>query len=132
MEVLQARFESFKKSKRVKNPNKSSSTTTLKWPHPSPFTANPETLAEAGFFYDPSYDDPDNVTCFYCGKQLAGWEEDDDPHVIHWNKCASTCCWATVQCGLKVDMDRSGRYVRLSCLENSNRPSFLAKVYISG
>jgi hypothetical protein len=108
MDGLQARLQSFKKSKRVKNPTKSS-TTTLKWPHPQDFTANPATLAEAGFYYDPSYDDPDNVTCFNCEKQLAGWEEEDDPYVIHWNKCAQTCCWAVVQCGLRADTDPSGR-----------------------
>jgi len=108
MDGLQARLQSFKKSKRVKNPKKSS-TTTLKWPHPLDFIANPTTLAEAGFYFDPSYDDPDNVTCFNCDKQLAGWEEDDDPYLIHWNKCAQTCCWAVVQCGLRADMDRSGR-----------------------
>ncbi|KIM44445.1 hypothetical protein M413DRAFT_442427 [Hebeloma cylindrosporum] len=111
MEAVSTRVASFKKSKRVKNPEKPSSTTTLKWPHPSDFQANPETLAEAGFFYDPSYDDPDNVTCFICDKQLGGWEENDDPFLIHWNKCGQTCCWASVRCGLLMDVDHSGRFI---------------------
>jgi len=109
MEVLQARIDSFKKPKRVKNPNKPSSTTTVRWPHPLDFKANPETLADAGFFYDPSYDDPDNATCYVCDKELGGWEADDDPHVIHWKKCGQTCCWAIVRCGLLNDIDKSGR-----------------------
>ncbi|KAF8159399.1 hypothetical protein B0H34DRAFT_782167 [Crassisporium funariophilum] len=110
MEGYQARLDSFKKTKRIKNPTKSSSTTTLKWPHPYDFRANPETLAEAGFYYDPSYDDPDNVTCYVCEKALGGWEEDDDPILIHWTKCGQTCCWANVRCGLKFDMDQEGRF----------------------
>jgi hypothetical protein len=47
----------------LKKPNKSS-TTALEWPHLQDSIANPATLAEAGFYYNPSYDDPDNVTCF--------------------------------------------------------------------
>ncbi|KAJ3514152.1 hypothetical protein NLJ89_g2534 [Agrocybe chaxingu] len=111
MEAPQARIDSFKKSKRVKNPNKPSSTTTLKWPHPSDFHANPESLAEAGFYYDPSFDDPDNVTCYICEKELGGWEEDDDPFLIHWTKCGQTCCWAKLRCGMRLDIEQSGRYV---------------------
>ncbi|KAF8902363.1 hypothetical protein CPB84DRAFT_1846308 [Gymnopilus junonius] len=111
MEAFQGRLSSFKKSKRVKNPTKSSSTTTLKWPHPPEFRANPETLAEAGFYYDPSYEDPDNVTCYMCDKELGGWEEDDDPFLIHWEKCGQSCCWASVRCGLMIDVDRTGRFV---------------------
>jgi len=109
MDVLQARISSFKKSKRVKNPAKPSSSTTLKWPHPPDFRANPETLAEAGFYYDPSYDDPDNVTCYMCDKELGGWEEDDDPFVIHYSKCSQTCCWASARCGILMDMDEHGK-----------------------
>ena len=109
MEVLQARIDSFKKSKRVKNPNKPSSTVTLKWPHPPDFKANPETLADAGFFYNPSYEGPDSVTCYVCDKELEGWEDDDDPHAIHWKKCGQKCCWAAVRCGLLNDMDKSNR-----------------------
>lgn len=112
METFQTRLSSFKKSKRVKNPTKSSSTTTLKWPHPPEFRANPETLADAGFYYDPSYEDPDNVTCYMCEKELGGWEEDDDPFLIHWEKCGQNCCWASARCGLVFDVDRTGRFVK--------------------
>jgi len=52
--------------------------------------------------------------------------------MILYHSLEQVCIDMLGNCGLKVDMDRSERYVRLSCLENSNRPSFLAKVYISG
>ncbi|KAF6761781.1 hypothetical protein DFP72DRAFT_1002723 [Ephemerocybe angulata] len=111
MECLQNRIDSFSKTKRVKNPNKPSSNLTLKWPHPASFTANPDTLAEAGFYYSPSAEDPDNVSCFMCEKQLSDWEEDDDPFDIHYDKCANKCAWANIRCGLRRDMDRHGRFV---------------------
>lgn len=112
MESLQNRVESFSKSKRVKNPNKPSTNITLKWPHPPSFLANPDTLAEAGFYFDPSAGDPDNVTCFICHKELGGWEAEDDPFDIHYEKCARECSWANIRCGLRYDMDRHGRCVR--------------------
>jgi hypothetical protein len=109
MEALQNRIDSFAKQKRVKNPSKTSSYVNAKWPHPSNFLATPETLTEAGFFYNPSFEDRDNVTCFVCAKQLSEWEEGDDPFDIHWAKCGAKCCWASVRCGLRDDMDLHGR-----------------------
>ncbi|KAJ7230663.1 inhibitor of apoptosis repeat-containing protein [Mycena pura] len=102
MEVLQNRVASFSKHKRGKS---------LKWPHPKTWQATPDTLAEAGFYFDPSTDDPDNVTCFMCGKQVTEWAEDDDPFDIHWQKCAQMCAWASVRCGLRRDTDSRGRFV---------------------
>ncbi|KAJ6561078.1 hypothetical protein DFH09DRAFT_1279334 [Mycena vulgaris] len=102
MEVLQNRLDSFVKQKRGK---------TLKWPHPKTWLATPETLAEAGFYFDPSTDDPDNATCFMCNKQVTEWAEDDDPFDIHWTKCAKVCAWANLRCGLRRDTDSEGNYV---------------------
>ncbi|KAJ7132310.1 hypothetical protein C8R44DRAFT_698736 [Mycena epipterygia] len=101
MEVLKNRLDSFKQ-KRGKS---------LKWPHPKTWQATPETLAEAGFYFDPSAEDPDNATCFMCNKQVTEWAEDDDPFDIHWEKCAKVCAWANLRCGLRRDMDSQGRYV---------------------
>ena len=121
MQSLQARIDSFKKSKRVKRyPTKpSSSTVSVKWPHPSGFEANANTLPEAGFFFNPSWDDRDSVTCFLCGKELSVWDESDDPFEIHYSKCQSSCAWAVVRCGLTEDLDDKGRCgkftVNLSC-----------------
>lgn len=102
MEVLQNRLNSFLKQKRGKS---------LKWPHPKTWKATPDTLAEAGFYFDPSADDPDNVTCFMCDKQVTEWAEEDDPFDIHWQKCANVCAWANVRCGLRRDADAHGRSV---------------------
>ena|ERR1700761_584050 len=62
------------------------------WPHPPTFLATPETLADAGFYHEPSPFDPDNVCCFLCGKELGEWEALDDPFTIHAEKCPK-CPW---------------------------------------
>ncbi|KAF7309496.1 hypothetical protein MIND_00320400 [Mycena indigotica] len=101
MDVLQNRLDSFAKQRRNK----------LRWPHPKTWKATPETLSEAGFFFDPSNEDPDNVTCFMCGKQVTEWADDDDPFDIHWRKCGQVCAWASLRCGLSHDMDSQNRFV---------------------
>ena len=111
MEALQNRVDSFAKQKRGKTPERNSSSVNLKWPHSQTFLATPDTLAEAGFYYNPTIEDRDNVACFACGKQLSDWEDDDDPFDIHWEKCGTKCCWANVRCGLRGDMDRLERLV---------------------
>lgn len=106
MDDIKARIASFNPKR-----TKGSKSTPLKWPHPSSFQARPETLAEAGFYFDPSAEDPDSVTCFMCEKQLGDWEKEDDPHELHYRKCKNTCAWAMLRCGLIEDMDVDGRYV---------------------
>ncbi|OSX63298.1 hypothetical protein POSPLADRAFT_1045669 [Postia placenta MAD-698-R-SB12] len=111
MQTLQARLDSFKKSKRTKQSlSRSTSANSLKWPHPSSYRATPQTLADAGFYYDPSLEDRDNVICFMCEKELSDWDADDDPFEIHWDKCRSTCPWAAARCGLALDVDERGNF----------------------
>ena len=105
MDSWQARFDSFSKGKRVK---KGSSTTILKWPHPSTFIATPDSLAEAGFYFTPGLGTPDAVRCFTCKKELSDWEAEDDPFSEHMRR-GSSCCWAIVRCGLMQDMDDDGK-----------------------
>jgi hypothetical protein len=111
MECLENRVLSFSKGKRVKVGSRQQ---TLKWPHPSSgtdsFIATPKILAEAGFYFKPSAEDRDNVSCFMCHKELSQWEQDDDPFDIHYEKCGGRCAWATLRCGLREDMDKKGRY----------------------
>lgn len=115
METLQARLDSFTKgSKRAKGSLAKSTSTTWKWPHPPTFKATPNTLAEAGFWFNPGRHARDNVRCFICGKELAEWEPDDDPFEIHWEKCGRSCAWAIVRCGLKEDVDEGGRCASFS------------------
>lgn len=50
------------------------------WPFKSTDNkCNPENMAAAGFYAIGGADEPDLVECFMCGKQLDGWESDDDP-----------------------------------------------------
>lgn len=52
-------------------------------------------LARAGLFFNPSPENPDNVTCFLCHKGLDGWEANDNPleeHLTH----SPDCGWAIV------------------------------------
>ncbi|KAL0575581.1 hypothetical protein V5O48_006397 [Marasmius crinis-equi] len=108
LHVLQARIDSFTKSKKSKGSSKG--TSGLKWPHPSHFQATPETLAEAGFYFEPSPGDNDNVTCYMCNKQLSEWAEDDDPFEIHFEKCGKKCGWASVVCGIKGEQDKDDKF----------------------
>ena len=112
MEAYESRLQSFKKARRVKQ-STAKRAVSLKWPHPTHFIATPDTLTEAGFFFNPTWDARDNVECYFCGKCLDGWEEQDDPFSLHWNKCRDTCAWAVLRCGLNDDVDRKGKCVPL-------------------
>ncbi|KZT10475.1 uncharacterized protein LAESUDRAFT_673243 [Laetiporus sulphureus 93-53] len=111
MQCLTDRIDSFNPGgdahtkKRSKQSSKS-----FKWPHQESYTVTPQTLAEAGFFFNPTRANPDNVKCFMCKKELDGWSEDDDPFEIHWQKCRNSCPWAAARCGLFHDMCEDGSY----------------------
>lgn len=107
MDLFKNRVESFARPKRAKGA--ANVKTNSKWPHPESFLATPDTLAEAGFYFDPSSEDKDSVSCYMCGKQLAEWAENDDPFEIHFKKCGKKCAWANVRCGLRTEMDPDGR-----------------------
>lgn len=36
-------------------------------------------MAKAGFIHTPSDNSPDTATCFFCLKELEGWEPEDEP-----------------------------------------------------
>ena len=40
-------------------------------------------MAEAGFYFVGSDDDPDLARCYYCRRELGGWEPEDDPWAEH-------------------------------------------------
>lgn len=99
-QFLSARLESFSssKSKRSKASSSRLPSSSFKWPHPASFKATPDSLAEAGFYFNPSSDSPDCATCYMCNKSIVGWEHDDDPFAIHYEKCQDRCAWAIVRC----------------------------------
>lgn len=41
--------------------------------------SSPLQMAEAGFIHCPTENEPDLAQCFFCFKELEGWEPDDDP-----------------------------------------------------
>ncbi|KAJ1979381.1 GTP-binding nuclear protein gsp1/Ran [Dimargaris xerosporica] len=69
------------------------------WPHrkKQQYLATPETLAKAGFFFNPHQLSRDAVQCFLCHKSLDGWEAADDPFVEHLEH-SGECPWALVIC----------------------------------
>jgi hypothetical protein len=114
MNALDSRLESFKPRRVPKNTSKSTSssgTILVKWPHPPSFKATPATLADAGFLFAPSASFKDNVVCFSCKKELNDWNQDDDPAEVHFDKCADTCSWASLKCGLVRDFNEHREYV---------------------
>ncbi|KAF5906394.1 baculoviral IAP repeat-containing protein 5.2-like, partial [Clarias magur] len=40
-------------------------------------------MAKAGFIHVPSENSPDIAQCFFCLKELEGWEPEDDPEKEH-------------------------------------------------
>uniref|UniRef100_A0A8C0GPF1 Baculoviral IAP repeat containing 5 n=1 Tax=Chelonoidis abingdonii TaxID=106734 RepID=A0A8C0GPF1_CHEAB len=78
-----------------------------------PFTEG--CMAEAGFIHCPSENGPDVVQCFFCFKELEGWEPEDDPLDEH-RKHSSGCAFLslrknpvdlTLQEFLKLDKERT-------------------------
>ncbi|KAJ5247070.1 hypothetical protein N7468_002053 [Penicillium chermesinum] len=94
MDTFSARLASFdtvlKPERRRSSTTKSSQP--IAWPHQKP---SPAELAHAGFYYKPYETNPDNTTCFECGRALDGWEEDDNPVTEHL-KHSPDCGWAII------------------------------------
>lgn len=44
-----------------------------------PEPSSPLQMAAAGFVHCPTENKPDLAQCFFCFKELEGWEPDDDP-----------------------------------------------------
>ncbi|XP_015113534.1 baculoviral IAP repeat-containing protein 5 [Diachasma alloeum] len=60
------------------------------WPFSHNDPCNPKAMAAAGFFAVNGTEEPDLAECFFCGKQLDGWEATDDPweeHKSHQVNC---------------------------------------------
>ncbi|KAF9788698.1 inhibitor of apoptosis repeat-containing protein [Thelephora terrestris] len=106
------RQESFKSSRKIaKNPTSKTLSVTVKWPHPKSYKANPSTLADAGFYWNPNSTAKDNVSCFFCEENFSDWEVHFDPHVIHYDRCGESCAWAIARCGVfAVDSDPNQKF----------------------
>ena len=55
------------------------------WPFTEAEGANctAEKMAAAGFYLAPTDDEPDLARCFFCRRELDGWEPEDDPLSEH-------------------------------------------------
>uniref|UniRef100_A0A8C1PCH2 Baculoviral IAP repeat containing 5b n=1 Tax=Cyprinus carpio TaxID=7962 RepID=A0A8C1PCH2_CYPCA len=56
----------------------------IKQPHSTRFMmyncqCTPELMAKAGFAHCPSENEPEVACCFYCLRELEGWEPEDNP-----------------------------------------------------
>ncbi|KAM6406461.1 baculoviral IAP repeat-containing protein 5-like [Pluvialis apricaria] len=84
------------------------------WPFTEGCACTPEQMAAAGFLHCPSENGPDVAQCFFCLKELEGWEPDDDPlkeHKKHSAGCAllhlqKVPTNLTLQEFLKLDRER--------------------------
>ncbi|KAJ7396603.1 Baculoviral IAP repeat-containing protein 5 [Pitangus sulphuratus] len=66
------------------------------WPFTEGCACTPERMAAAGFVHCPSENSPDVAQCFFCLKELEGWEPDDDPLEEH-KKHSATCGFLSLQ-----------------------------------
>ncbi|KAM3561107.1 hypothetical protein ARSEF4850_003380 [Beauveria asiatica] len=94
------RLASFRKTTRRRGSTAGRGAKPLNWPHKQ---MTPASLANAGFYFNPSSNNPDNCTCFLCQKGLDGWEAGDDPLVEHLTH-ASHCGWAVVK-AIEADIE---------------------------
>ncbi|XP_068272946.1 baculoviral IAP repeat-containing protein 5 [Nyctibius grandis] len=66
------------------------------WPFTDGCACTPERMAAAGFVHCPSENGPDVAQCFFCFKELEGWEPDDDPLEEH-KKHSAGCAFLSLQ-----------------------------------
>ncbi|XP_064408385.1 baculoviral IAP repeat-containing protein 5-like [Latimeria chalumnae] len=66
------------------------------WPFTGNCNCTPENMAKAGFIYRPSENEPDVAMCFFCLKELEGWEPQDDPLQEHLKRGAN-CGFLTMK-----------------------------------
>ncbi|KXJ88209.1 hypothetical protein Micbo1qcDRAFT_197454 [Microdochium bolleyi] len=93
--AVDTRLESFQASKSAakrKSTAKGKAAKPLTWPHKQ---LDPVDLARAGFYFDPTPEQPDNVVCFLCERRLGGWEDGDNPFEEHL-RLSPNCGWAIV------------------------------------
>ncbi|CAG8593259.1 16535_t:CDS:2 [Acaulospora colombiana] len=111
MTTYDERVESFRPRKGKSSKKSSLNAFLVKgWPHPSNYKATPSSLAHAGFFFDPTSDKGDNVTCFMCDHSLGEWTQDDDPFVEHLN-VNNKCAWALARCSIELDKQADGSFI---------------------
>ncbi|KAK8080366.1 chromosome segregation protein BIR1 [Apiospora hydei] len=88
--TFEGRVASFQSSQPVSGRKRGPKT--LAWPHKG---LDENSLARAGFYFEPTADKPDNVVCYLCHARIGGWEDDDSPIEEHL-RLSPRCGWAIV------------------------------------
>ncbi|MCJ8739434.1 hypothetical protein PDJAM_G00047100 [Pangasius djambal] len=93
------------------------------WPFDEDCACTSENMAKAGFIHTPSDNSPDVAQCFFCYKELEGWEPEDDPLKEH--KSHSPACnfillkkaveELTVEEILKLQKERQKFHIKMTC-----------------
>lgn len=93
------------------------------WPFEEDCICTPENMAKAGFIHTPTENSPDVAQCFFCYKELEGWEPEDDPVKEH--KSHSPACnfillqkavnELTVEELLKLQKERQKFLIKKTC-----------------
>ncbi|XP_026172172.1 baculoviral IAP repeat-containing protein 5a [Mastacembelus armatus] len=106
------------------------------WPFNEDCDCTPENMAKAGFIHTPSENSPDIAMCFFCLKELEGWEPEDDPEKEH--KSHSPSCQfinlkkkveeLTVEEFLKLQKERNKFIISKSCKEAGTKFEEAAKL----
>ena len=55
----------------------------FEWPFLEGCDCTPDKMAAAGFYYVGTDAEPDLVRCYFCRRELDGWEPTDDPWAEH-------------------------------------------------
>uniref|UniRef100_A0A8B9XUN3 Baculoviral IAP repeat-containing protein 5 n=1 Tax=Bos mutus grunniens TaxID=30521 RepID=A0A8B9XUN3_BOSMU len=106
------------------------------WPFLEGCACTPERMAAAGFIHCPTENEPDLAQCFFCFKELEGWEPDDDPIEEH-KKHSSGCAFLSVKKQfeeltlsefLKLDKERTKN--KIVCITgNKNQEQILFSIF---
>ncbi|NXV47999.1 BIRC5 protein, partial [Uria aalge] len=105
------------------------------WPFTEGCACTPEEMAAAGFLHCPSENSPDVAQCFFCLKELEGWEPDDDPlkeHKKHSAHCALLSLQKvptnlTLQEFLKLDRERMKNVLKKEIAQKVTKVEDVAK-----
>ncbi|KAK2876241.1 hypothetical protein QQF64_004992 [Cirrhinus molitorella] len=106
------------------------------WPFDEGCICTPENMAKAGFIHTPSENSPDIAQCFFCLKELEGWEPEDDPekeHKTHSSTCdfillKKTVDSLTVEEFLKLQKERQKFIIKKSCTQAIDKFEEVVKI----
>ena len=63
------------------------------WPFDADCSCTPKRMAEAGLYFCGGDNEPDLVRCYFCRKELDGWEPEDDPWKEHESHARGSCAY---------------------------------------